>query len=198
MPPEVVARAMDPFFTTKGVGAGTGLGLSMAFGVAKQSGGTLRLNSIVGNGTSVTFVLPCTASDGSSQPTSEESGDALTDDLSNIRIAVVDDDPDVRHFVTDCLLAHGATCETFEGGEAFLKRLAESPTDLALLDFAMPGLSGAEVARRAKLIDHEVPVIIMTGYADSAALDSILGEIKIIRKPFGVKDLLAAVRSSRR
>ena len=168
----------------------------MAFGVAKQSGGTLRLSSTVGEGTSVTFVLPCTTSESVNQPANEPNGNALTDDLSDIRIAVVDDDPDVRQFVTDCLTTHGATCEAFEQGEAFLAWLAESAPDLILLDFAMPGMSGAEVARRAKLIKREVPVIIMTGYADSAALDGILGDVLVIRKPFGVADLLRAIRSS--
>ncbi|HTI31834.1 MAG TPA: ATP-binding protein [Sphingomonas sp.] len=198
MPPEVVERAMDPFFTTKGVGAGTGLGLSMAFGVAKQSGGTLRLSSTVGEGTTVTIVLPCTALEGEKQSPSEASGDAFTNDISGARIAVIDDDPDVRQFVTDCLTTHGAACEAFDGGEAFLAGLAESPPDMVLLDFAMPGMSGAEVARRAKLVDRKVPIIIMTGYADSTALDGILGDVAIIRKPFGINDLLAVVRRLKR
>ena len=197
MPPEVAARAMDPFFTTKDVGTGTGLGLSMAFGVATQSGGTLRLRSTVGKGTCVTFILPCTVPNEDSVSAVKSDSQAANDDLSGLRIAVVDDDPDVRQFVTDCVIQHGAECDAFEGGDAFLAHLENSAADIVLLDFAMPGLSGAEVARQAKLIDPRVPVIITTGYADSAALDDILGDVQVIRKPFGVNDLLAAIKSHR-
>jgi signal transduction histidine kinase/ActR/RegA family two-component response regulator len=195
MPPEVLARAMDPFFTTKGVGAGTGLGLSMAFGVATQSGGTLRLHSTVGEGTCVTFVLPCTGPDDDGLSAVKAKNQASSDDLSGIRIAVVDDDTDVRHFVADCVMQHGAKCDPFDSGDAFLAEFEELETDIVLLDFAMPGLSGAAVARRVKLSDPQMPVIIMTGYADSAALDDILGDVQVIRKPFGINDLLAAIKS---
>lgn len=197
MPPEVVARAMDPFFTTKGVGAGTGLGLSMAFGVATQSRGTLKLRSTVGEGTCVTFILPCTAPNDDSLSAVKTKSQASHDDLSGIRIAVVDDDTEVRQFVADCVMQHGAKCDAFDSGDAFLANFGNSSADIVLLDFAMPGLSGAEVARRIKLIDSQVPVIIMTGYADSAALDDILGDVQLIRKPFGINDLLAAIKSQR-
>ena len=197
MPPEVAARAMDPFFTTKGVGAGTGLGLSMAFGVATQSGGTLRLRSIVGEGTCVTFILPCSAPDDDSPSAVKTKSQASNDDLTGVRIAVVDNDTDVRQFVADCVRQHGARCDAFDGGDSFLAHLETASADIVLLDFAMPGLSGAEVARRAKRIDPQVPVTIMTGYADSAALDEILGDVQVIRKPFGINDLLAAIKSRR-
>ncbi len=193
MPPEILRRAMDPFFTTKGVGAGTGLGLSMAFGVATQSGGTLRIGSRVGEGTTVSILLPCKAPppvDLTAPAAPAAPGPA--EGLPGRRIAVVDDDPDVRQFVVDCLTSHGAVCQAFDGGEAFLAAFAESRPDVILLDFAMPGLSGVEAARRAMQIDPTAPIVMMTGYADSDALDEILGDIDLIRKPFSVEVLLAA------
>lgn len=195
MPPEVLARAMDPFFTTKGVGAGTGLGLSMAFGVAAQSRGTLRLTSSVGSGTTAEFLLPCTsmASDGDTDEP-EGADTPPGDSLAGLRVAVIDDDPDVRQFIVDCLADHGAACEPFDGGEAFLAAFSGSTFDLVLLDFAMPGMSGAEVASQAKHINPEVQILIMTGYADSAALDEILDDSRILRKPFTEELLLAAIK----
>lgn len=195
MPPEVVARALEPFFTNKDVGAGTGPGLSMAFGVATQSGGTLR--STVGEGTCVTFLLPCTSPNHDTESPVLRGHSVPSDDLSGLRIAAVDDDPDVRQFVADCVMQQGADCETFDGCHSFLARFAPSQWDIVLIDFAMPGLNGAEVARRVRRIDPSVPVIIMTGYANSAALDAILGNVRVIRKPFGIDDLLAEIQTLR-
>lgn len=193
MPPEILARAMDPFFTTKPVGAGTGLGLSMAYGVATQSGGTLRIRSLVGGGTTVSFLLPCRQPGPVNRPPGPERADvAPPDRLPGRRIAVVDDDPGVRQFVVDCLTEHGAACEAFDTGEAFLDSFSATRHDLVFLDFAMPGASGADVAKRAKRVDPDLPVVIMTGYADSRALDEVLGDVRILKKPFTAEMLLAA------
>ena len=121
--------------------------------------------------------------------------DMAPDELLGVRIAVVDDDPDVREFVVDCLSSHGASCDAFEDGAAFLAQFPGGSVDLVLLDYAMPGLSGAQVARRAKEIDPHVPVVIMTGYADSDALDDILGDVDVMRKPFSAEALLEAARA---
>ena len=132
MPPEVLARALDPFFTTKDLGSGTGLGLSMAFGVATQSGGTLRIRSTVGEGTTVAFVLPCAAAVEAKAASSPTVVDMAPDELLGVRIAVVDDDPDVREFVVDCLSSHGASCDAFEDGAAFLAQFPGGSVDLVL------------------------------------------------------------------
>lgn len=193
MPPEVLARAMDPFFTTKQIGSGTGLGLSMAFGVATQSGGTLQLYSTVGEGTRVVFVLPCASADDDSATTPQPKSASSMEELSGLHIAVIDDDEQVRAFLIDSLGQHGIACSVFDNGDRFIASPQPTDTDLILVDFAMPGLSGAEVARQVKLAKPDLPVIIMTGYADSAALDEILGDVHVIRKPFRVEDLLAAI-----
>ncbi|MBY0519724.1 MAG: response regulator [Sphingomonas sp.] len=196
MPPEILARALDPFFTTKGVGAGTGLGLSMAFGVAKQSGGTLRIASTVGAGTTVTLLLPCAQPSALQACDRKSSNQTMpTDLLSGMRVAVVDDDPDVRAFVVDCLSAFGAACAVFDSGDAFLAAFEPKQIDAIFLDFAMPGISGAKVASSIRQIDATMPVFIMTGYANSDALDQILQDVEIIRKPFTVDALIALARS---
>lgn len=193
MPPEVLARAMDPFFTTKQIGSGTGLGLSMAFGVATQSGGTLQLYSTVGKGTRVAFILPSTSA-GDEKSTAHGAAHASDHgELAGLHVAVVDDDEQVRDFLSECLTQYGIDCTLFDNGDRFVASTQSRKADLILLDFAMPGLSGAEVAQLVKQVDPDLPVIIMTGYADSAALDAILGEVHVIRKPFSVEDLLAAI-----
>lgn len=196
MPPEILARALDPFFTTKGVGTGTGLGLSMAFGVAKQSGGTLRIESTVGIGTTVTLILPCQPGSPDTAPaTAPAIVAAPVGALRGRAFAVIDDDPDVRRFVVDCLEVQGAECNPFDGGEPFLAALPSLRIDGIFLDFAMPGLSGAEVASRARRLDAAIPIYIMTGYAESAALDQILGDVKVVRKPFTADALIQIARS---
>ena len=195
MPPEILARALDPFFTTKGVGAGTGLGLSTAFGVAKQSGGTLRINSSVGTGTVVTMILPCREVEQRAVVAAAPVERASAQTLQGLTIAVVDDDPDVRQFVVDCLSGQGAACRAFEHGDAFLAERASLRIDGVFLDFAMPGPSGAEVASRTRAADPSLPVVIMTGYADSTALDQILEDVRVIRKPFAADTLIEVAQS---
>lgn len=193
MPPEVLARAMDPFFTTKQIGSGTGLGLSMAFGVATQSGGTLQLYSTVGKGTRVAFILPSTSAGDEKSIAHGAAHASDHGELAGLQVAVVDDDEQVRDFLSECLAQYGIDCTLFDNGDRFVASTQSRKADLILLDFAMPGLSGAEVAQLVKQVDPDLPVIIMTGYADSAALDAILGEVHVIRKPFSVEDLLAAI-----
>ncbi|MCG6118975.1 MAG: response regulator [Aquimonas sp.] len=198
MPPEVLARAMDPFFTTKQIGSGTGLGLSMAFGVATQSGGTLQLRSKVGEGTRVIFILPCTLAGEDISSSDQAAGSSLYDELAGLHVAVVDDDERIRDFLTESLGQYGIECTVFDSGDRFVASTPPTKADVVVLDYAMPGLSGAEVARHLKQADPDLPVIIMTGYADSAALDAILGEVHVIRKPFRVDDLLAAIMHVRK
>jgi len=196
MPDEVRDRALEPFFTTKGVGAGTGLGLSMAFGVARQSGGTLDIRSTVGQGTTICVLLPCSR-DAASDPqrsTTETPSPAL-DPMAGrgLRALVVDDDDDVRAFVVESLESAGFTCVACEDGPDALAKLDEVRADIVFLDYAMPIMSGAEVAAEIREIDSRLPIIFMTGYADSAALDTVLGDcMSLLRKPFSVQDLVGA------
>ena len=194
MAPEVVERAFDPFFTTKGVGEGTGLGLSQVYGAVRQAGGAVRITSRPGEGTSVRLLLRRT--DAPEQSVAAAADGAWPGGVT-ARVLVVDDDPDVRLFLAESLDTLGFAVTQAEDGHAGLAELARARPDLMIIDFAMPGLSGAEVASAARQTDPELPIVFATGFADSAAIEAAIGEeTPVLRKPFTVEDLqrvLAAV-----
>jgi signal transduction histidine kinase/CheY-like chemotaxis protein len=189
MPKDVLTKAFEPFFTTKEIGKGSGLGLSQALGFAKQSGGGMRIESRVGEGTSVKVYLPRTErievteafshSDASNQP-----------QRKGAIILLVDDDSGVREITASMLREMGYVVLEVGSGDAALDLLdGEAHIDLAVLDYAMPGMNGMEVARQVNSRFPTLPVLFITGYVDSAALREI-GDAKIIKKPF-VGDELA-------
>ena len=144
-----MARAFEPFFTTKEVGKGTGLGLSMVYGVARQSGGTARIASEPGKGTTVKLYFRHAEGAGRGvrrprrpRPRPRPSAE------SKASVLVIDDDPDVREFIAASLAEAGYAVREAADGEAGLASFEKKPPDLVVLDFVMPGLSGAEVANR--------------------------------------------------
>jgi signal transduction histidine kinase/ActR/RegA family two-component response regulator len=192
MPADVKARAFDPFFTTKGVGKGTGLGLAQVYGIAKQSGGLARIESSAGRGTTVTILLPQILKglqdDAPASATPDPEGGA------SARVLVIDDDEGVRAFICDVLDLNGYDCLAAKDGEAGLSLLARESVDLMVVDYAMPGMSGAEVAAAALALRPGLPIIIASGYAESAALEEALGRpVDLLRKPFDSSALLARV-----
>lgn len=180
MTPEVLARAFEPFFTTKGVGKGSGLGLSQVFGLAKQSGGGVRIDTALGQGTSVKVYLPRSLEEpayahGADIATAYETGERV--------VLLVDDDSAVREVTAGMLKDLGyRVLEAGSGGAAF-EMLDSAHVDLALLDFAMPGMNGAEVAREIRIRRPNIPILFATGYAD-AAIKADLSEDQILQKPF--------------
>jgi signal transduction histidine kinase len=192
MPTEVAERAFDPFFTTKEVGQGTGLGLSMVYGVARQSGGIARIDSQVGEGTSVSIFLPRTAQAEAGTAPQEEtiasSGQRLAD------ILVIDDDHDVRRVLSDQLGALGHRVQSVASGQEGLDLMRSQRFDLLVLDFAMPGLNGAEVADRARQIEPGQRILFVSGYADTAAIEQAVGDARVLRKPFRAEDIARAVQ----
>lgn len=192
MPPEIAARAFDPFFTTKELGKGTGLGLSQVYGIAKQGGGTARIESRTGKGTTVRLFLRRTedkVSGGEDTPSDEM---AAVDRSSTV--LVIDDDPDVRAFLIDSLNSLGFRTIEAANGSAGLAALEESQPDLMVLDFAMPGMTGAEVARAAWGRFPDLPIVFASGYADTAAIENVAGMgATILRKPFRVDELHSVV-----
>jgi len=187
MSAEVRGRAFEPFFTTKGVGAGAGLGLSQVYGVVKQAGGVARIDSAEGEGTTVILLLPVTTHTAREEP---EAAEAPTADARKGVVLVVDDDADVREFAAAALDTFGHTVvQAPDGGEA-LASIEASPPDAVLLDYAMPGMTGAEVAKIIERSHPKLPIIFMTGYADAAALEPVLGRnALVLRKPFRVDEL---------
>ena len=196
MSPEILARATEPFFSTKPFGKGTGLGLAQVYGIARQSRGTLRIESREGEGTIVRLLLPRIAGEliGDGAGGEAAAPAAASAEAPSARILVVDDDADVRAFLADILGALGHRVETVECAEAALASLAAAAPDLALLDFAMPGMNGAELARAARKLHPGLPIVFVTGFAESDQLEGALGsEVPVLKKPFGVEELTAVI-----
>lgn len=202
MTKEVLAKAFEPFFTTKEIGKGSGLGLSQVLGFAKQSGGGMRIETRVGEGTSVKIYLP-RAPDDSISEVDRSTGYHATHRKS-ATIMVVDDDSRVRE-VTASILADdlGHVVVQAGSGGAALDLLDRHPNvDLILLDVAMPGMSGLEVARQAQLKHPTIPILFVTGYVDKIALGHVSDDW-IVKKPFVGDELIekvgaALIQSSRR
>ncbi|MBX9882850.1 MAG: response regulator [Sphingomonas sp.] len=196
MTEEVRERALDPFFTTKGVGRGTGLGLSMAFGVARQSGGTLLLSSAPGAGTTVTVLLRCVEGE-STQPEAAKAVEVAAPPPSpgaDVPVMVIDDDDQVRDAITDGLRAIGYTVLPFASGAAALRARADRRPALTVVDFAMPGLNGADIARQIRAEEPGARIVFVSGFADSAAIDQFAGpHTRVLRKPFQSGDLARVV-----
>jgi PAS domain S-box-containing protein len=195
MPPETLARAMEPFFSTKPLGKGTGLGLAQVYGIAQQSGGTVRIESTEGAGTKVHILLPRAPADAApGEPAGEAAAPAAQPQPPRARILVVDDDPDVRAFLEDALDDLGHEVSACDCGPAAIAQVDHDCPDLLLLDFAMPGMNGAEVARKVRARCPHLPIVFVTGYAESEQLEAALGaDVKVLRKPFSLDDLAAAV-----
>jgi signal transduction histidine kinase/ActR/RegA family two-component response regulator len=194
MPPEIAARVFEPFFTTKGVGKGTGLGLSQVYGMAQQSGGAARIVSEQGVGTTVEIWLPAAAS-GAEVAALPEARRAAAP-RAGVRILVVEDDDSVRESMVESLEALGHKVTQAADGEAGLHALKESRPDLIITDYLMPGMTGAELVQRARVLLPGVPTIIATGYADMKAIEQVIGDDMLLRKPFQLSELAAAVEKA--
>ena len=191
MPPEVAARVFEPFFTTKGVGKGTGLGLSQVYGMAQQSGGAARIVSEQGVGTTVEIWLRA-AGRGADTPALAETV-AKAAPKAGVRILVVEDDDFVRESMVESLQALGHTVAQAPSGEAGLLELGRAAPDLIITDYLMPGMTGVELVLRARAELPGVPMIIATGYADMKAIEQVIGDDMLLRKPFQLAELAATV-----
>lgn len=199
MPPHVLARATEPFFSTKPVGKGTGLGLSQVYGVAQQAGGTVRIESEEGRGTTVRILLPHVREEGERPSGDNSSAGPAKASVASCRILVVDDDPEVRAFLADALAALGHEVETTESAEEALGWLDNGVPDLMLVDFAMPGCNGAELARKVRARRPDQRIVFVTGYAESEQIDAALGaEAPVLRKPFSMDELASAIDAQSR
>ena len=193
MGPEVIEHAFEPFFTTKEIGRGTGLGLSMVFGVVRQSGGAVHIHSRIREGTAVQIYLPRAteaAVPRSGRPTQAKPA-------GGAHILVVDDDPDVRWVIAECLrgIGHDVT-EARSGGSALTILERGDQFDLLVMDLAMPGLSGAETVRLARRIRPDLKALFCTGYADVSRFEGETGGDVLLRKPFGPDALIEAVQQA--
>jgi PAS domain S-box-containing protein len=190
MQPNVMARAFEPFFTTKEIGKGSGLGLAQVYGLATQFGGTVRLASEPGVGTTVEVFLPRarTAPDNRAVLEPHVLGAAGVAGV----VLVVDDDPDVREIAAIFLREAGYSVKEAGSGPEALTMLASDQICLALVDYAMPMMSGVEFARLARQSQPNLPVVYVTG-----AADSLVGSDQpdpVVMKPYARATLLKIVR----
>lgn len=194
MDQQTCSRACEPFFTTKEVGQGMGLGLAQAYGVIQQHDGAMRLTSEPGQGTKVEFIIPASHEripDNATAPqTSAVSGNEL--------ILIADDEPLIRDVAVMLLEDTGYRTITAHDGHSAVERFREhaDSIDLLLFDVAMPGLSGHEAYRKIEEIASNIPVVFCTGYDEHGAdhgADRVPGS-RVVRKPYRTHELVRAVR----
>jgi PAS domain S-box-containing protein len=196
MSEDVASRAFEPFFTTKEVGKGTGLGLSMVYGMARQSGGTARIESAAGAGTTVKLLFHVAGAGARASEAQEIGSDPAAEPVGSASVLVIDDDPDVRGFVVATLQEQGYSVREASDGRSGLSALASRAPDLVILDFIMPGLSGAEVASRILADRPEQPILFMSGYSETEAVRRVAPNAPLLPKPFRADALGKAVRSA--
>ena len=197
MPPEVLAKVFEPFFTTKEVGKGTGLGLSMVYGFVTQSGGSIKVESEVGRGTSFEFLLPR----GKEAQATEGTGEEVGIPRGTERILVVEDEPDVRFSVALHLKSLGYAVTDAPDGTAGVAVLeaASRPFDLLLTDIVMPGpLNGKALADEAARRWPTTKIVFMSGYTNEALTQSgrLDAGVLLLSKPFRKADLAKIVRQA--
>ncbi len=195
MPPEVAARACEPFFTTKAPGKGTGLGLSMAFSTMKAHGGDLEIRSQPGQGTEIRLRFPAGEDAGDGRPGPEASPVGAR---RRLRVLVADDDDLVREGTGAMLERLGHEAVLAVSGEEALARIREGlKPDLVVLDLNMPGLGGAGTLPLLHGLAPDVPVLLATGSLEAFAMtfDASGPRVRLLPKPYSLQDLDQSLRA---
>jgi CheY-like chemotaxis protein len=197
MTPEVLAHVFEPFYTTKEVGEGSGLGLSMVYGFAKQSGGGVVIRSEPGLGTMVKIYLPRGAEVGSRVDLDEVAAVPLGHGET---VLLIEDDPDVRELTESMLASLGYRVLIAEDARVGIKALAaESPVDLVLSDVVLPGgMSGPDLAEQAKSIDPGIKILFMSGYTEKVFQhqNPLPEGADLLNKPFRISELAKRVQQA--
>lgn len=188
MDAETIRRAVEPFYSTKGVGKGTGLGLSMVHGLAAQSGGALELESQIGHGTTARIWLPVAGTPvDTNVSVADDSGPAL----DPLKILLVDDEELVRHGTADMLTDMGHDVKQAASGAQALHLLRDGRFDVLVSDYLMPGMTGVELIEELRRQRNSIPVLLITGFATLST--NSIAEFGRIAKPFRRNELAAAV-----
>jgi CheY-like chemotaxis protein len=184
--PDILGKIFDPFFTTKPVGKGTGLGLSQVHGFAHQAGGTVKVASELGQGTTITLLLPRKeAAIAAQEVLAAEIGGSGT-------VLLVEDNPDVASVSTGLLEQLGYTVRKVADAEAALRELELDGIDLVFSDIVMPGkMDGLGLARHLRAVRPGLPILLTSGYSDAAL--SVRGDFPILRKPYEIHQLSQAI-----
>ena len=196
MSAEVAARAFDPFFTTKPIGQGTGLGLSMIYGFARQSNGHVTLASRLGHGTSVKLYLPRHQGDSAVEHTAAVK--AAEHAATGETVLVVEDEPVVRGVILEILHDQGyRTLEAADGPSGLRILRKDKRIDLLITDVGLPGMNGRQLADQARETRPDLKILFITGYAESVAIaDGFLQPgMEMITKPFDLDNLSRRIRA---
>lgn len=202
MSQEVVARALEPAFTTKPTGSGTGLGLAIVHGAVQQAGGHVSLRSVEGRGTTVSILLPLTTPTPTLAPTLPEPTTQAPEPPAEggapslgRTVLLAEDDPAVLEITRRVLTEGGYDVIAVSNAEAALEQAGRRSFDLVLTDHSMPGVSGLELAERLAARHPETPAIVMSGYVAEVA-DGQGAHVAWLQKPFGARALLDAVHGA--
>ncbi|MDY7085027.1 MAG: PAS domain S-box protein [Actinomycetota bacterium] len=201
MPPEVIERAFEPFYTTKPKGSGTGLGLATVYGIATAAGGDVRLYSEAGIGTTVTIILPAveTSIDPSSSPAALPAVETPTGTPPHETVLMAEDEDDLRQITTRVLTRAGYhVLAAADGAEAIhLAQTHPGPIHLLLTDVIMPRMMGNEVAAQVRQRRPGIPVLYMSGYAEPVLTENgtLPDGVTLVEKPFTSRELLDRVRA---
>jgi CheY-like chemotaxis protein len=197
MPASVIEQAFEPFYTTKPLGQGTGLGLSMIYGFIRQSEGDVRIESEVGHGTSVILCLPRFTGE-LPGPADREATPASLEPARHATVLVVEDEVIVRELVLEVLAELGLSSISADNGPAGLEILrSKQQVDLLITDIGLPGLNGQQMADAARLLRPTLKILFMTGYAETAIMGrgGLEMGMQMITKPFQIAVLAERVRS---
>lgn len=196
IPADLLARVFEPFFTTKEIGKGSGLGLSMVYGYAKQSGGTVKIYSEVGRGTDVRLYLPRARAATAADPTTGAKAAPLPKGTETI--LVVEDKGDMRQLVVSLLQSLGYRVIDAADAATAVELLGRGePIDLLFTDVVMPGpLSGADLAREARRVRPDLPIVLTTGFSDPKTVRAIVEAVgaTTVTKPYRKADLAEHLR----
>ncbi len=197
IPADIQDRIFEPFFTTKPTGEGTGLGLSMVYGLVRQTGGHVLLTSASGVGTTVAIYLPKVDAETKARDTSLAVSEP---EHRSRRLLVVDDEMAVRRLLRTILQRQGCQVEEAVNGAAALAVIeqATSPFDLVVSDVVMPELNGREFARRLRVMRPQLPILFVSGYSPEELADlngPMDDEVVMLAKPFSVDQLVQTIRS---
>jgi PAS domain S-box-containing protein len=195
MSPETLAKVFDPFFTTKPIGQGTGLGLSMIYGFAKQSRGQVRIDSVLGKGATISLYLP--RHRGAPVSTAAVADRGELPQGSGETVLVIEDDPSVRLLIGEVLRELGYACLEAADGQVALPLITSNVRlDLMITDVGLPGLNGRQVAEIARQYRPDLRILFVTGYAEHATeRGRFLGPgMQMITKPFALDALAVKIR----
>jgi PAS domain S-box-containing protein len=192
MSPEVLSRAVEPFFTTKPLGKGTGLGLSQAYGLVQQSGGGVHLESKPNQGTTISLYFPRIVG-------SDEDGASVETNYGNDKALVVDDQPDVLEIAVELFRNMGYDVLSANSGAEALAILQRTPSiDVLFSDVVMPDMNGAELGQEARNIQPGITVLLATGYAEPELADQIaeVDKFPLIKKPYRMAEIIKKLRQA--